>query len=485
MVARQPEGRCLESSECIGQRMGTGYARGDFFRPLQDSTGGASLHHRGFAGSSSSMWESHVQNLHDLPSGRNPLQCVHRGPLTIDRGDRTTPFNTVETHICSDYPSVCTAQTTYPNNCHVDCTRGRDLFCGLWPGKVGDTGEQEPNGRGDGDNISRPHNNWLGSLVGRVKRGFRVFQLRRISPLSGSIPVGESRLVVADPGRQRDGCDERHTPDVSKLPDNLPRVQTRVQHRPQGPLRPESFDGKRHQVAIQEDPTRALFKVSDETGTSHNRTATATAESASPGRLANAGEEKTREEFSDGGCEGGESEDEVDEATSEITYEEAVRSRLAEVGWKLDEDPVAWESFIKRGEHFFLWPRPCDDPVAFEVFIKRNHNIDPWAYLEEHFDFEVDDLEVVLGSYEWYFLVSTDPTDPCIYGMETDNLDVYICGTTWQMADETVDTFWNYSFNLQPLIIATPENRQRYLNGWKPSPKVGYVDGVSVDREYR
>jgi hypothetical protein len=308
----------------------------------------------------------------------------------------------------------------------------------------------------------------------------RVFQLRRIPSLSGSIPVGESRLVVADPSRQSNGRNERHAPDVSKLAESLPRVQTGVQHRPQGPLRPESFDGKRNGVTIQEDPTMGLFKVSDETRTSHNQTATATSESASPGGLAIAGEE-----FSDGGCEGGESKDDVDEATSDITYEEAVRSRLAEVGWKLEEDPAAWERFIKRGEQFFFWHRPCDDPVAFEVFIERNHNIDPWAYLDERFDFDVDDLEVVLGSYEWYFLVSTDPTDPCIYGMETDNLDVYICGTTWQMVYETVDTFWNYSVNLQPLIIATPENRQRYLNGWKPSPKVGYVDGVSVDREYR
>jgi hypothetical protein len=272
---------------------------------------------------------------------------------------------------------------------------------------------------------------------------------------------------------------------VSKLPESLLRVQTELQHRPQGPLRPESFDGKRDGATIREHQTRGLFKVSDETQISHNHPETATAESASTGGLAIAEEEKTREELSDGGCEGGESEDSVDEATSDITYEEAVRSRLAEVGWKLEEDPAAWETFIKRGEHFFFWPRPCDDPVAFEVFIPRNHNIDPWAHLEERFDFDVDDLEVVLGSYEWYFLVSTDPTDPCIYGMETDNLDVYICGTTWQMVDETVDTFWNYSVNLQPLIIATPENRRRYLNGWRPSPKLGYVDGVSVDREYR
>ena len=52
-----------------------------------------------------------------------------------------------------------------------------------------------------------------------------------------------------------------------------------------------------------------------------------------------------------------------------------------------------------RGEQLFCSTRTCDDPVTFEVFIQRNHEIDPWVYLEERFDLDVDDLEVS-GSYE-------------------------------------------------------------------------------------
>jgi hypothetical protein len=119
-----------------------------------------------------------------------------------------------------------------------------------------------------------------------------------------------------------------------------------------------------------------------------------------------------------------------------------------------------------------------------ESMVFQVHDIDMWDHLEESYSLERGSLEEVLGNYSWVFLVSGATEGRLIYGLDMEDLDLYICGTDWNTAYETTLTFWSREDNLQPLILATSHNRAKYQQGWRPVPKEGYVDGAPSPREY-
>jgi hypothetical protein len=154
--------------------------------------------------------------------------------------------------------------------------------------------------------------------------------------------------------------------------------------------------------------------------------------------------------------------------TSKIDqYEAAVLCRLAELGWKaVREEEVSWGAFMEWGARFLMSPVTSGH---LKERIEDVHDIDVGEYIDDVFELQRGDLIEVLGNYDWYFLIST--SNHLIFGLETESLNLFICGYCWSTAYETAETYWSRGKDLQPLILATRHNRERYQGGWRPTPK--------------
>jgi len=187
-------------------------------------------------------------------------------------------------------------------------------------------------------------------------------------------------------------------------------------------------------------------------------------------------EQCEKEEQPEGTCRDG-----IIATSAKDRCERAVRSRLAELEYMGVLEDSGWNAFIEWCSKYSI---SAVDSGHLESLTFQIHDIDVWDHLEEAFGLERSSLDEVMGNYDWLFLVSAEANDHLIYGLDMDYLNLYICGTSWKIAHETAATYWDRKKRLQPLILATDHNRAKYLQGWRPPPKEGSIDGVPCAREY-
>ena len=102
-----------------------------------------------------------------------------------------------------------------------------------------------------------------------------------------------------------------------------------------------------------------------------------------------------------------------------------------------------------------LWLDEDDYPDVMETFTDFR-----LPYHRLHAVFATDCLAV---------FVHRDPTDGLIYAFDKNRWELLICGFTWQSAFGVIEAY-SHNYPTVAFISATPENRENYRNGWRPSP---------------
>ena len=100
-----------------------------------------------------------------------------------------------------------------------------------------------------------------------------------------------------------------------------------------------------------------------------------------------------------------------------------------------------------------------------ESMVLQVYDVDVWDHLGESYGLEWGSLEEVLGNHNWVFLISRATEGRLTYGLDIQNLDLYICGTDWSTAYETTLTFWSRKQSVRLLILAASHNRAKYQQG--------------------
>jgi hypothetical protein len=469
-VAGEFQGRATGPPYPVIDGLGSENLGGKVLSTLQRFSGSVSFPGGRRTSHYSAMSQTHLPNLHHLSSSGNTLQCVHGG---YDRADcRACPAASgsaqgdMQQHHAGVNNNSSTAPTsartpTASDDSDVDRRGFWGCLCCVRCWKVWDAEGPRYNGPGNGEDVPNQHESRLGSLSERFGGILRLFQLWRVPTISRHLPVRRLDFgFLAPGGGDADYHHEESPTDVQQLPEGCTGAPEGARDHTERPIHTEYSRGT---MPTTWGTIRRWLRALPPQSSTSSEPKTRGSKNECYGEAS-----RTTSEATEDLTENNRDPDARLARTSKIDeYEAGVLCRLAEVGWKaVREEEVSWGVFMEWGARFRLSPVTSGH---LKERIEDVHDIDVGEYIDDVFELQRGDLIEVLGNYDWYFLIST--SNHLIFGLETEGLNLFICGYCWSTAYETAETYWSRGKDLQPLILATRHNRERYQGGWRPIPK--------------
>jgi hypothetical protein len=360
-----------------------------------------------------------LQDLHCIPGIGGALQYSSSTDGDIDRGERPTTSDAVQKNDLQDEPTSSSFAATginktrgrpNPGNGIMDSRRGGDSVYGIGCGdNVGQVDESSDIGHGNVGPVQRPHENRFDPS--ETNRLADVFQLFGISSILSSLPTEIPNQTIDQSELSESGA-RQSTADVSGLSSKCGGDRTP----------PQSTDNR--PICTKRAPRADSTATANEWGKLHVHSRQEELRRSIQTRLTSVNAPITDEEY-------------------QMIESKLLYGPLRLVGH--DEDIVRQLLWLEEDSY--------------------QDAIDTLARLQLPYH----NLLAIFATDVLAVFISRDRSDGLIYGFNKDSWELLICGFTWHSAFEVLDAYILYGETVA-FISATPENREKYRNGWRPPP---------------